>query len=65
MNNLSGVFPLERSAYYQYWLLERAEIEKNKWFLSEKAGKDVGWDYAEWHWIFNHRSGWVTGIKGG
>ncbi|MEL6108769.1 MAG: hypothetical protein AAFU85_22405 [Planctomycetota bacterium] len=25
----------------------RSEIEKHKYFLSEKAGHDVGWDFAE------------------
>ncbi|MEO1524248.1 MAG: hypothetical protein AAFX06_02375 [Planctomycetota bacterium] len=25
----------------------QAEIEKHKYFLSEKAGHDVGWEFAE------------------
>ena len=25
----------------------RTEIEKHKYFLSEKAGHDVGWEFAE------------------
>ncbi len=31
-----------------------AEIEKHKYFLSEKAGYDVGWDAAEQDWLSNH-----------
>lgn len=33
---------------------EIAEIEKHKYFLSEKAGYDVGWEHAEQHWDENH-----------
>ena len=29
---------------------EVAEIERHKYFLSEKAGCDVGWDFAEQDW---------------
>ena len=33
---------------------EIAEIEKHKYFLSEKAGHDVGWEHAERDWLENH-----------
>lgn len=33
---------------------EVAEIDRHKYFLSEKAGHDVGWDYAEQDWEENH-----------
>ena len=33
---------------------EVAEIERHKYFLSEKAGHDVGWDFAEQDWEENH-----------
>ena len=29
---------------------EVSEIEKHKYFLSEKAGHDVGWEFAEQDW---------------
>ena len=29
---------------------EVSEIEKHKYFMSEKAGHDVGWDAAELDW---------------
>lgn len=32
---------------------EIAEIEKHKYFLSEKAGYDVGWEAAEEDWESN------------
>lgn len=30
------------------------EIERHKYFLSEKAGYDVGWDHAADDWETNH-----------
>ena len=33
---------------------ETAEIERHKYFLSEKAGHDVGWETAEQDWEENH-----------
>ena len=30
------------------------EIERHKYFLSEKAGYDVGWEFAEQDWTSNH-----------
>jgi len=33
---------------------EVAEIEKHKYFLSEQAGYDVGWEAAEQDWESNH-----------
>lgn len=33
---------------------EVAEIEKHKYFLSEKAGFDVGWEAAEQDWLVNY-----------
>ena len=33
---------------------EIAEIERHKYFLSEKAGYDVGWQFAEQDWESNH-----------
>ena len=33
---------------------EVAEIERHKYFLSEKAGHDVGWHFAEQDWEAHH-----------
>lgn len=33
---------------------EVAEIERHKYFLSEKAGYDVGWEFAEADWLANY-----------
>ena len=58
-------FPIENSDYYKLHLLEVEEIKKHKWCLSETAGKDVGWSYAQYNWIMaGHRQRWLDGIRG-
>ena len=46
------------SALYQEFLLEREEILKHKWLLSEEAGCDVGFEKALLDWIVKHRARW-------
>jgi hypothetical protein len=58
-------FPIENSSYYRGWLDEKDQIEKHKWCLSEKAGMNVGWHYAQWDWIVHHRLDWLQAKKKG
>ncbi len=37
---------------------EIAEIERHKYFLSEKRGHDVGWEFAEEDWERHHADQW-------
>jgi len=37
---------------------ELAEINRHKWFLSEKKGHDVGFDFALLDWVRKHRDAW-------
>ena len=46
------------SALYREFLLEREEILKHKWYLSEQAGTDVGFEKALLDWIVKHRADW-------
>ena len=39
------------------------EIDKNKYYLSEKAGKDVGWKCAEKDFIEKFLNAWASGYK--
>jgi len=48
------------SALYREFLLEREEILRHKWYLSEQAGHDVGFEKALLDWIVKHRSEWRT-----
>ena len=38
--------------------LEREEILKHKWHLSEQAGHDVGFEKGLLDWIVKHRAAW-------
>ncbi len=46
------------SALYREFLLEREEILRHKWYLSEQAGQDVGFEKALLDWIVKHRADW-------
>jgi len=39
----------------------RQEIEKHKWCESEKAGRDVGWQWAQEDWLNRHADKWRQG----
>ena len=56
MKQLSGL--LESSALYKEFLREREEILKHKWIESQKAGRDVGFEWALLDWNFNYRNNW-------
>jgi hypothetical protein len=47
-----------RAEPYIEFLCEREELMRHKWVMSEKAGKDVGFEAALVDWAFNHRSEW-------
>lgn len=49
---------VEKSTLYQEFLAEREEILRHKWFKSEQAKEDVGFDDALVDWILNHRATW-------
>jgi len=39
------------------------EIIKHKWLLSEKLGKDVGYDTATEDWLSKHFPDWTSNQK--
>ena len=49
---------LKNSSLYREFQAEREEILKHKWFESEKAGHDVGFEQALSDWIIKHRASW-------
>lgn len=52
--------PLRRiQRIYQEFLDIREEIMKHKWIESEKAGHDVGFEFAITDWMKNHRENWL------
>ncbi len=53
-----GSASFKNAVLVKEFLAERAEILKHKRFLSEKTGKDIGFEYALQDWIANHRANW-------
>jgi hypothetical protein len=49
---------LRNSALFREFHAEREEILRHKWFQSEKAGYDVGFDRALLDWTMCHRAAW-------
>jgi len=49
---------LKNSSLYKEFQAEREEILRHKWFESEKAGHDIGFERALTDWIVKHRSKW-------
>ena len=49
---------LKNSSLYREFQAEREEILKHKWFESEKAGRDVGFEQVLTDWIIKHRATW-------
>lgn len=48
-------FSIENTLLYKHRLMEKKHIEENKWYMSERAGKDVGWERALLDWLLNKK----------
>jgi hypothetical protein len=59
-HSLSAV---KNSDLYKRFQDEREHILKNKWFMSEREGKDVGFERALLDWVFHHRDSWTKKSK--
>jgi hypothetical protein len=53
-----GAEALQNLSLYKEFEAEREEILKHKWFESEKAGYDIGFERALTDWIIKHRAEW-------
>ena len=49
---------LRNSLLYRHFQAQREEIMKHKWYESERAGYDIGFDRALTDWTIRHRSNW-------
>ena len=54
----SGEELLTNSTLYREFSAEREEILKHKWLESEKAGYDIGFDWALTDWCVRYRRDW-------
>jgi len=56
---------IARSSVYQEFLAEREEILRHKWYKSEQAGHDVGFETALLDWVRNHQDKWRASRRTG
>ncbi len=56
---------LRSSSLYRYFQAQRAEILKHKWYESERAGCDIGFDRALTDWTIKYRSEWLKSRRSG
>lgn len=57
-NTVDGNNLLKSSSLYREFQAEREEILRHKWLESEKAGYDIGFEWALTDWIMKHRAKW-------
>ncbi len=55
---------LRNSLLYRESQAEHQEILRHKWFESEKAGYDIGFERAQVDWRIKHRSQWCRERRG-
>jgi hypothetical protein len=51
------------TSVYKEYLALRAEVEKHKWYESERAGRDVGFVWALMNWTTKFKSEWIRSRK--
>ena len=54
---------VEQSTIYREFLAMREEIDKHKWYESEKQGRDVGFVWALIDWTLRYKSQWLKDRK--
>jgi hypothetical protein len=45
---------IEGTNLFREWTQMKQEILLHKWYESEKAGHDIGWERASVDWMVNH-----------
>lgn len=48
-------FSIKNTLLYKKRMEEINHIEKNKWYMSERVGKDIGWERALLDWVINKK----------
>jgi hypothetical protein len=47
---------LENTLLYKKFAEEREHILRNKWYMSERVGRDVGYERALLDWVLNKKT---------
>jgi hypothetical protein len=57
------VVNVKMSSVYKEYLAMKEEIDKHKWYESEKVGYDIGFVKALFGWTFKYKSDWIKKRK--
>jgi hypothetical protein len=48
-------FAIENTLLYKKYKEESEHIHRNKWYMSERAGRDVGYEKALFDWLLKKK----------
>lgn len=54
---------IKNTSLYKEFLDLKEEVNKHKWYESERAGKDIGWAQALIDWTLKFKSNWIRERK--
>jgi hypothetical protein len=57
------VINLEETSFYKEFLAQKEEINKHKWYESERAGHDIGFARALIDWTIKFKTIWLESRK--
>lgn len=54
---------IKKTSIYAEYLALREEVNKHKWYESERAGRDIGFAQALIDWTIRFKSKWINDRK--
>lgn len=54
---------IQETSIYKEYLALKEEVNKHKWYESERAGRDVGFVWALMDWTMRFKSQWIKERK--
>lgn len=54
---------IQDTSVFKEYLALKEEVNKHKWFESEKKGYDIGWTRALIDWTLKFKSKWIKDRK--
>jgi len=52
---MEPAFSIENTLLYKNYMEQREHILRNKWYMSERKGSDVGYEKALLDWMLNKK----------
>jgi hypothetical protein len=65
MPDINNIFPIEKSDYYQYYLLEKQQINDLQLHFFNHSGVCLEYSHAQWLWIMKYKKKWLPYFNSG